>query len=174
MRRVRQQEIHRGNAKRSQVSVHLGAGCAWIDHAEHFQSKTAFRHALKTIDDPLVRSLFEMINARPIVYFGRAVYANGMDPAADAKCRSFPVMSHAPTPHPQNSPVRGVQVVHAPSNWPSVGLFGPTNAREFGFRFGPHIAIQALGNMEKIRESQVFAALESIVEDSNQAIIHVI
>ncbi|WOH56997.1 glycosyltransferase family 9 protein [Bradyrhizobium sp. BWC-3-1] len=57
---------------------------------------------------------------------------------------------------------------------PSVGLFGPTNAREFGFRLGPHITIQALGGMEQIRGSQVSAALESIVENSNQRTVQLV
>jgi hypothetical protein len=57
---------------------------------------------------------------------------------------------------------------------PSVGLFGPTNAQEFGFRLGPHITIQASGNMEQIGMNQVLSALESIVDNSNQSAVQAV
>src|SRR6185369_15054261 len=46
---------------------------------------------------------------------------------------------------------------------PGVGLFGPTNAKEFGFYIGPHIMIQADGSMEKIRVDIVTEALNQLV-----------
>jgi hypothetical protein len=52
---------------------------------------------------------------------------------------------------------------------PGVGLFGPTLAREFGFRLSPHVAIQAPGAMKNIEVEQVLAALECIVESPNHA-----
>jgi hypothetical protein len=53
---------------------------------------------------------------------------------------------------------------------PSVGLFGPTKAHEFGFRLGPHIAIQANKSMTEIEDADVLNALESIVSDRDQAV----
>lgn len=52
---------------------------------------------------------------------------------------------------------------------PGVGLFGPTNVREFGFYIGPHIMIQADGSMEKISVDQVSEALERLVSEPAQA-----
>lgn len=52
---------------------------------------------------------------------------------------------------------------------PGVGLFGPTNVKEFGFYIGPHIMIQASGAMEKIRVGQVTEALHRLVEEPTQA-----
>lgn len=46
---------------------------------------------------------------------------------------------------------------------PGVGLFGPTNAKEFGFYIGPHIMIQAGGSMEKIAVDMVTEALHQLV-----------
>ena len=46
---------------------------------------------------------------------------------------------------------------------PGVGLFGPTNAKEFGFYIGPHIMIQADGSMEKIEVGMVVEALNQLV-----------
>jgi len=46
---------------------------------------------------------------------------------------------------------------------PGVGLFGPTNAKEFGFYIGPHIMIQADGSMEKIEVDMVTEALNQLV-----------
>lgn len=45
---------------------------------------------------------------------------------------------------------------------PGVGLFGPTNHREYGFRLGPHRHVCANGPMDNIHESQVLEALEEI------------
>src|SRR5215510_10775190 len=52
---------------------------------------------------------------------------------------------------------------------PGVGLFGPTNAKEFGFYIGPHIMIQADGSMEKIGVDMVTEALNQLVAVSTQA-----
>jgi len=52
---------------------------------------------------------------------------------------------------------------------PGVGLFGPTNAKEFGFYIGPHIMIQAEGSMEKIGAGQVTEALNRLVAQPAQA-----
>jgi hypothetical protein len=52
---------------------------------------------------------------------------------------------------------------------PGVGLFGPTNAKEFGFYIGPHIMIQADGSMEKIRVDIVTEALNQLVALPAQA-----
>ena len=46
---------------------------------------------------------------------------------------------------------------------PGVGLFGPTNAKEFGFYIGPHIMIQADGSMDKIDVAMVAEALNQLV-----------
>lgn len=52
---------------------------------------------------------------------------------------------------------------------PSVGLFGPTRAQEFGFRFGPNITLQAAdGNMGSLRVETVRAALEEILRKPQQ------
>lgn len=52
---------------------------------------------------------------------------------------------------------------------PGVGLFGPTNVREFGFYIGPHIMIQADGSMEKIGVEQVTEALNRLVAEPAHA-----
>ena len=51
---------------------------------------------------------------------------------------------------------------------PSVGLFGPTSAAEFGFLVGPHIAIQAPHTMAEIEAPEVTDALESLLADPRQ------
>jgi len=52
---------------------------------------------------------------------------------------------------------------------PGVGLFGPTNMKEFGFYIGPHIMIQAKGSMEKIDAGMVTKALHQLVTEPAQA-----
>jgi len=51
---------------------------------------------------------------------------------------------------------------------PSVGLFGPTSAAEFGFIVGPHIAIQAPHTMAEIEVPDVTDALESLLAEPHQ------
>ena len=51
---------------------------------------------------------------------------------------------------------------------PSVGLFGPTSAHEFGFLAGPHVAIQAASAMSEIGVDSALAALESLLLDPEQ------
>ena len=51
---------------------------------------------------------------------------------------------------------------------PSVGLFGPTSAAEFGFLVGPHIAIQAQQTMAEIEVPDVSDALESLLAEPHQ------
>jgi ADP-heptose:LPS heptosyltransferase len=46
---------------------------------------------------------------------------------------------------------------------PGVGLFGPTNPREYGFRFSRHRHIRSRRGMMHIREAEVLAALESLI-----------
>ena len=53
---------------------------------------------------------------------------------------------------------------------PGVGLFGPTNAKEFGFYIGPHIMIQADGSMEKIKVDMVAEALNQLVAAPSQSV----
>lgn len=53
---------------------------------------------------------------------------------------------------------------------PGVGLFGPTNAKEFGFYIGPHIVIQAEGSMEKIEVGMVTEALNQLVAAPAQSV----
>ena len=53
---------------------------------------------------------------------------------------------------------------------PGVGLFGPTNVKEFGFYIGPHIMIQAAGSMEKIEVNMVIEALNQLVAVPTQAV----
>ena len=53
---------------------------------------------------------------------------------------------------------------------PGVGLFGPTNMKEFGFYIGPHIMIQAKGSMEKIEAGMVTEALHQLVTEPTQAV----
>lgn len=47
---------------------------------------------------------------------------------------------------------------------PGVGLFGPTNPHEFGFRFGPHKHVHPGQAMEDITEDHVLSALEEMAE----------
>ena len=54
------------------------------------------------------------------------------------------------------------------SRVPSVGLFGPTSAQEFGFLIGPNISIQAQSSMAEIEEDKVDRALEAILADPSQ------
>ncbi len=51
---------------------------------------------------------------------------------------------------------------------PSVGLFGPTRAAEFGFLVGPHIAIQAPHTMAEIEAPDVSDALKSLLAEPHQ------
>jgi ADP-heptose:LPS heptosyltransferase len=53
---------------------------------------------------------------------------------------------------------------------PGVGLFGPTNVKEFGFYIGPHIMIQGAGTMEKIEAGMVTEALNHLVAAPSQAV----
>ena len=46
---------------------------------------------------------------------------------------------------------------------PSIGIFGPTQADEFGFRLGPNITIQADGGMRSIEVEMVRRAIESML-----------
>jgi hypothetical protein len=48
---------------------------------------------------------------------------------------------------------------------PGVGLFGPTNCEEWGFRFGRGRHVCGNGSMENISESAVLQALESLLDD---------
>lgn len=54
------------------------------------------------------------------------------------------------------------------SRVPSVGLFGPTSASEFGFLIAPHISIQGRNTMDEIDEGDVGRALEAILADPAQ------
>ncbi len=49
---------------------------------------------------------------------------------------------------------------------PGVGLFGPTDPKVFGFRFGPHRHVRADGTMEGIGTTAVQQALQSIVAET--------
>lgn len=51
---------------------------------------------------------------------------------------------------------------------PGVGLFGPTDCREFGFLVGPHITIQAPSDMNRIEVEHVVAALDSLHAEPDQ------
>jgi ADP-heptose:LPS heptosyltransferase len=53
---------------------------------------------------------------------------------------------------------------------PGVGLFGPTNVKEFGFYIGPHIMIQGDGSMDKIPVEMVIKALDQLVAVPAQAV----
>lgn len=51
---------------------------------------------------------------------------------------------------------------------PGVGLFGPTDAREFGFRFSPvHRHVQATQEMAEISVTAVVQALEDVLQRSH-------
>jgi len=49
-------------------------------------------------------------------------------------------------------------------------LFGPTNAKEFGFYIGPHIMIQADGPMDQIDIDTVTEALHQLVAVPAQSV----
>ena len=51
---------------------------------------------------------------------------------------------------------------------PGVGLFGPTNSEERGFRFGRGRHVCGLGSMKNISEHAVLQALESLVAETSQ------
>jgi ADP-heptose:LPS heptosyltransferase len=46
---------------------------------------------------------------------------------------------------------------------PGVGLFGPTNPSEFGFRVGPHRHVSGSGTLQDVSPRAVVQALEEIV-----------
>lgn len=48
---------------------------------------------------------------------------------------------------------------------PGIGLFGPTDYREFGFRFSPHRHVSGGTSMEGIAVEVVLDALESLIQD---------
>lgn len=50
------------------------------------------------------------------------------------------------------------------SRIPGVGLFGPTNPDEYGFRFGPHRHVYSRGAMEDLPEGEVLSALEEVAK----------
>lgn len=54
---------------------------------------------------------------------------------------------------------------------PAVGLFGPTNAAEFGFLVGPHVVIQTRSEVKEIEVDSVLAAMEHLLKDPNQRVI---
>jgi ADP-heptose:LPS heptosyltransferase len=55
------------------------------------------------------------------------------------------------------------------SRVPGVGLFGPTQSYEFGFRVGPNITIQANESLSEIQPEQVYLALESLLAEPAQS-----
>jgi ADP-heptose:LPS heptosyltransferase len=48
---------------------------------------------------------------------------------------------------------------------PGVGLFGPTNSREFGFRFGPHRHVSGNPSMHSITVDAVIHAVQSLEDE---------
>lgn len=50
---------------------------------------------------------------------------------------------------------------------PSVGLFGPTLAQEYGSRFAPHISLQGAGDMAKITPDAAILSLNRLLTDQN-------
>jgi hypothetical protein len=54
---------------------------------------------------------------------------------------------------------------------PGVGLFGPTEAHEFGFRIGPNVTVQARGTMTEIRVEHVLRALTSLIEQRDISMV---
>lgn len=60
------------------------------------------------------------------------------------------------------------------SRVPSVGLFGPTNHKEFGFKLAPNITLQANGSMDFIEVADVVLALENMLFDPNQSAVRYI
>jgi ADP-heptose:LPS heptosyltransferase len=61
--------------------------------------------------------------------------------------------------------------LHAADLWrvPGVGLFGPTDPVEWGFRFGPGRHVCGGGAMEPIEVDEVLWALESLIHDGEAA-----
>jgi ADP-heptose:LPS heptosyltransferase len=51
---------------------------------------------------------------------------------------------------------------------PGVGLFGPTNVAEWGFRFGPHRHIQGPGSLAPVSVHTVLEALDDLLEMIDQ------
>lgn len=51
---------------------------------------------------------------------------------------------------------------------PGVGLFGPTNPRQWGFRFGLHRHIGGAAAMDAIREGDVLVALEEVLVEASE------
>ncbi|MDY7228804.1 glycosyltransferase family 9 protein [Hyalangium rubrum] len=52
---------------------------------------------------------------------------------------------------------------------PGVGLFGPTTAARYGFRFGPHRHVEAHGPMMGVGEAAVLEALEALAAEPQAA-----
>jgi ADP-heptose:LPS heptosyltransferase len=48
---------------------------------------------------------------------------------------------------------------------PGVGLFGPTDSNEFGYRLTPHRHVSGGGSMKMISETDVLAALDSLLDE---------
>ncbi|HVR96016.1 MAG TPA: glycosyltransferase family 9 protein [Thermoanaerobaculia bacterium] len=61
--------------------------------------------------------------------------------------------------------------LHAADLWrvPGVGLFGPTDPVEWGFRFGPGRHVCGGGAMETIEVDEVLEALESLIQEDGAA-----
>jgi ADP-heptose:LPS heptosyltransferase len=57
---------------------------------------------------------------------------------------------------------------------PSVGLFGPTRAAEFGFIVGPNVTLQCMGGMDMISHRRVALALESLLANPIQSALWMI
>lgn len=49
---------------------------------------------------------------------------------------------------------------------PGVGIFGPTNPAEFGFKFAPHRHVCAQGPLSTLRETEVFEALMHLLAET--------
>lgn len=56
------------------------------------------------------------------------------------------------------------------SRIPGVGLFGPTNPEEYGFRFGPHRHVRSGHSMKDLQPGDVIRALEELVEVSEDRV----
>ena len=54
------------------------------------------------------------------------------------------------------------------SRVPGVGLFGTTDAREFGFRYGPNVTLQARGSLRQLAAEPVSDALDSLLSSPQQ------
>lgn len=50
---------------------------------------------------------------------------------------------------------------------PGVGIFGPTDPHEFGFRFGPHRHAVSNGCMSGVGEDEVFVALQGLLRETD-------